>query len=317
MQTENLYGIETLLSVNKSYQQCGVLSKEFSIIPTFGKGKLVNHYFDGLSVSFLEVNFLKNIYFSGKQEINALELSILLEGEKIINISSTKHDLVQESQESYMAYLETVKGNITYYDEKPIKEVTIRMFPEFIHKHQLDTIFSITKEFSLQKITDNFAIQLSAKAQEIITELLTDTRKGILKRLFLESKVLELLSLQIDSDKTKKNESDALVKKLYQVQHIISKNLDKQYSISQLARKILLNDFLLKKEFKRVFGITIFEYALKERINRAKELLIHTNKPIYEIADLVGYKNATHFSAAFKKNEQVTPKQYRMAAKAY
>lgn len=311
MEDKNLYGLEDFLFLEKEYQQCGIVSKEFSIRNTYGKGKFVNHYFDGLLISFLDVNFSKSLNFTGEQEVNALELSILLEGEKIINIATVNEDLIQESLESYMVFVPSISGEVTYHKEKPVREIKIRMLPEFIEKHQLDTFYAIKEKFSLQNIQDNFAIQLSSKTQDIITELLTDNRKGILKRLFLESKVLELLSLQIDTDKTKKNESDTLIKKLYNVQHIINTNLHKHYAIPKLAREVLLNDFVLKKEFKRVFRVTIFEYVIQKRMEKARELLIHTNKPIYEIADLVGYKNATHFSAAFKKVEQITPKVYR------
>ena len=102
-----------------------------------------------------------------------------------------------------------------------------------------------------------------------------------------------------------------LVKKVYQVQAIIGADLTVQYSIHQLARQVGMNDFILKKEFKRVFGKTIFEYTIHERMKKAKKLLIHTKKPIYEISELVGYKNSTHFTAAFKKMNKLTPKKFR------
>ena len=123
----------------------------------------------------------------------------------------------------------------------------------------------------------------------------------------------------LDSQSTNKSEIansvDNVVKKLYQTQHLISSDLSIQYSIQQLARQTGLNDFTLKKEFKRVFGKTIFEYASELRMEKAKQLLLHSKKPIYEISELIGYKNSTHFTAAFKKNEGITPKKYRDATK--
>lgn len=46
-------------------------------------------------------------------------------------------------------------------------------------------------------------------------------------------------------------------------------------------------------------------------MTKAKDLLRGTQMPIYQIAEDVGYKNATHFSAAFKKYYGELPKQYR------
>ncbi len=46
-------------------------------------------------------------------------------------------------------------------------------------------------------------------------------------------------------------------------------------------------------------------------MDRAKDLLRSTQLPIYQIADEIGYKNATHFSAAFKRCFGMTPKNFR------
>ncbi len=197
------------------------------------------------------------------------------------------------------------------YLYKVIKEVIIKMSLSFIKKHELDTLFPIFEIYSVQKIKRNFINQLSNKTQDILTEIINDKRIGLLKRLFLESKVLELLALQIDLKDKKKRKSNAITKKIYLVENIIIKNIDTQISINNLSKKVFLNASILKKEFKRIFGTTIFEFALKTRMNKAKKLLSHTSKPIYEIAELVGYKNSTHFSAAFKKKEKTTPKEYR------
>jgi AraC-like DNA-binding protein len=43
----------------------------------------------------------------------------------------------------------------------------------------------------------------------------------------------------------------------------------------------------------------------------ARQLLTRTDQLIYEVSEAVGYKNATHFSAAFKRHSGKTPKQFR------
>jgi len=48
-------------------------------------------------------------------------------------------------------------------------------------------------------------------------------------------------------------------------------------------------------------------------LSKAKNLLKNLQLPIYQIAEDVGYKNATHFSAAFKKQFGHTPKYFRSA----
>ena len=127
---------------------------------------------------------------------------------------------------------------------------------------------------------------------------------------------MELVTVQLSlKEETHKptftTQNNKSLKKLYEIQHLIASNLTKQFSIQELSTHVGINDFELKKEFKRVFDKTIFEYSTELRMNKAKELLLHTKKPIYEISEIIGYKNPTHFTAAFKKIEGVTPKKFR------
>jgi AraC-like DNA-binding protein len=48
------------------------------------------------------------------------------------------------------------------------------------------------------------------------------------------------------------------------------------------------------------------------RLERAKELLLHTSLPIAAIALRVGYSDAAHFVIAFKRDTGVTPRGYRL-----
>ena len=50
---------------------------------------------------------------------------------------------------------------------------------------------------------------------------------------------------------------------------------------------------------------------ITRRIDEAKRLLLQTDKPIYEIAALVGYENDKYFSMLFKKVVSRTPGAYR------
>lgn len=303
--------LEDVLILKTTTEHCGLVRKVFEVKPQFGVGNLVSCNFDGLTIKQFQVKFKNPIEFNGVQEVNALLFSALSSGEKKIIIPKSKVEIIQENNESYISFINTVTGSVTYSKDKMVKEIVIKMSLDFIKKHQLDVLFPIFDKYAIDNLQQNFMQQLDTKLQLIINELIIDNRVGLLKRLFLESKVLEILSLQITTGKNKTVKNNGTVKKLYTVKNLITENLDIQFSIKELSKKVFLNEFILKKEFKRVFEITIFEFALNARMNEAKKLLSHTLKPIYEIAELVGYKNSTHFSAAFKRKENMTPKQFR------
>jgi len=288
---------------------CGIHQKKFEFLSKFGRGYLEYYGFDGLMVFVIDSRLHQDIQSHGKYNFNMLELSYLIEGEHFFKIDNSPIDLIYESQESYLVYLPKVSGTIYYSKDKPLKEVKIRMTSEFIDKHQLDKAYMVSEKFGLHNIENNFAKPHCQKTHDILAEILSDNRNGLMKRLFLESKVLELLSLQMSSKPSTQKES--LVKKLYQIKSIVSADLTQQHTISQLARTVGLNEFIIKKGFKRVFGQTIAEYIMSLKMTKARNLLRLSDKTISEISEIVGYKNATHFTAAFKKTEGITPKSFR------
>lgn len=299
-------------------EKCGIYAEKQELKPDFGIGSIQFFKFKGISFRLIDAVLYNDILLKGSVDSNFLELSYLIEGEQIIKINGCDEDFVVENQECYLVYLSQPKGTINFPKNKKIKELKIRMNSDFINKHQLNSEENIFKNYDLknfQKI--NLIAPLSAQNQRILFEIFSNKQDGLLKRLFLEAKALELIGIQLSSKQHLTRQisakSDNIVKKIYEVQHFISSNLSNQLSIKELSKKIGVNDFVLKKEFKRVFDKTIFEYATEIRMNKAKELLTQSKKPIYEISEIIGYKNPTHFTAAFKKIEGTTPKKYRVS----
>ena len=98
---------------------------------------------------------------------------------------------------------------------------------------------------------------------------------------------------------------------MYKVKTILENNLEAPLSLMELSRTVGINDFKLKKGFKEVFGNTVFGYLNELKMNRAQLLLLNNDLSVAEIARLTGYKNPTHFTAAFKKKFGVLPGSLR------
>jgi AraC-like DNA-binding protein len=63
--------------------------------------------------------------------------------------------------------------------------------------------------------------------------------------------------------------------------------------------------------FKKYTDSTIQHYVHQLSVQRAKHLLLQTNKTVKDIAEDVGFKDPFHFSRTFKKHEGISPQQYR------
>lgn len=90
---------------------------------------------------------------------------------------------------------------------------------------------------------------------------------------------------------------------------------DPELSVSQIATEIGVTPNYLSRIFKNIIGETCIDFLTRLRMEGAKELLIHSGKKSYEVAEEVGYKNPNYFSALFKKYTGYTPKEYRERVK--
>ena len=146
----------------------------------------------------------------------------------------------------------------------------------------------------------------TAQMNQAIGSIIDNMGKKGRHHIYVEAKVLELLSLELEQLETLSGQSRNLLWKeqdqdrIRQAKAIIEQNLISPCSLIELAHKVGLNDFKLKKGFREVLGTTVFGYLYDLRMEKAATLL-KEGKLVRHVAYEVGYKNAHHFTVAFKK----------------
>jgi len=91
----------------------------------------------------------------------------------------------------------------------------------------------------------------------------------------------------------------------------IMDNYDEQISQEEVGQYIQMNPSYFSKFFKKATGIRFVEFVNGLRINKACELLTHTNIPITEICFSVGFNNIANFNRRFIDFKQMRPSEYR------
>jgi two-component system, response regulator YesN len=91
----------------------------------------------------------------------------------------------------------------------------------------------------------------------------------------------------------------------------IDKYSDINISLESLAAIFGYNSTYLGRVFKNTVGENFLSYLDKARINKAEDLLIHSDLKVYEIAVKVGYVNLDYFYVKFKKYTGKSPNEYR------
>lgn len=78
-----------------------------------------------------------------------------------------------------------------------------------------------------------------------------------------------------------------------------------------VAQAVNFNAEYFSRLFVRETGMNFTVYLNSLRMRQAVELLEHTDKKVYEIAEEVGYSSLSYFSTAFKKSFGQTPAEYQ------
>ena len=147
----------------------------------------------------------------------------------------------------------------------------------------------------------------------IIHDIMNCNKPLSLRKLFLGSRVMELLMLQIDqmqSEEKTNGISNNNKELMFEVKHFLESNLEPDFSIHSLAKSFGTNEYTLKKEFKSLFGKSIFDYWNHVRFDYAKQLL-KDGYSVQQLAFKLGYSNTQNFSTAFKRRFGVVPSYFK------
>ncbi len=93
---------------------------------------------------------------------------------------------------------------------------------------------------------------------------------------------------------------------------------DRKFNWSTILAEALHHDYHhLSSLFSSVEGITLEQYIIRQKIERAKELLFYDELNLSEIADVLGYSSISHLSSQFKKVTGLTPSELKKSRSIY
>lgn len=93
----------------------------------------------------------------------------------------------------------------------------------------------------------------------------------------------------------------------YVNQHFNDNNL----GLESVAEEFTVSANYLSRFFKQETGCSFIQYVTMLRMDRARELLVNTDKQIKDIVADIGYIDVANFVRKFKNYEGITPGQYR------
>jgi AraC-like DNA-binding protein len=98
---------------------------------------------------------------------------------------------------------------------------------------------------------------------------------------------------------------------IWKARKIIDEYAQDQLSLSKVAKMVNINSNHLSEKFKQVTGINFVDYVARARFEKARGLLMNSNRRISEIAFAAGFQSLSQFNRVFKKLSGKSPSAYR------
>jgi AraC family transcriptional regulator, transcriptional activator of the genes for pyochelin and ferripyochelin receptors len=299
---------------------------KIEIPSSFGEGHISGIDFkDGLGILLFDCQFKKDLilkYISSKYQplrmIFCMEndLTHIIKADRIhYQLNHLLGSMVSGSCKNEQLFWLPAEKRIFYYsieiDRKKYRPKINRALQSL--PHELKEIFCDVECKGHFLYQGHYSLTIA----ECIQNINQSEHKGLVRRVFLESKTLEIFALKVKQyldDREPTIKQSVLRKKdielVISAHKILMDHLKTPPTISELARLVGTNEGKLKKGFKRLYNASIYNVIQDERLNKAKILIAENRYSVKEIAKLVGYNHAGHFTSKFKKKFGMLPKDY-------
>ena len=123
-------------------------------------------------------------------------------------------------------------------------------------------------------------------------------------------RLLEIILLQFEKEDTRQDNTVII----RTVKDYIDGNFTKGITLDALAMQFFMNKFTMMRQFRSCYGINIMEYCNQKRLDKAKQMLLHTNLTVKCIGDELGFTDSYSFSRFFKNAVGMSPLKFRNLA---
>ena len=123
--------------------------------------------------------------------------------------------------------------------------------------------------------------------------------------------IVDVLTLALTAENTESDSGTSLEHKLSAVHDYIEANFCEELTLDGLSSAFYISRYYLAREYKKIYGKTIFQHIISLRLDYGKQLLRSSDRSVEEISQLCGFSDQNYFARQFKKQENLTCIAYR------
>ena len=225
--------------------------------------------------------------------------------------------LVDKNTRTSAIYLTSFLYDVEYtlYKDVYVRGVRIYLNKSWMRQYlHLSTIEDVLEKYISLK-TENFWYKpVDPASKELLQEILDNKNESLLYYYNRIMRMVEIFFSWLQNDSSyplgRSTISRGDIEVAQKVESIITdETVAIPPTIKNLSRQVAMSDSKLKKIFKLVYGVPIYEYFQKHRMQKARIMLLSGNYTIKDVGYSLGYSNLSNFTLAFKKEFQKLPSE--------
>lgn len=310
---------------NKPFQSLRISSpqlveEDIQLSESFGRARMKDISFDGMLFGYGTIDILENIHVEAKDHIATVGLYYTLKGDFDITLNDGEvHRYGRFSNN--LVYNPSNTETISLRKKQGIEVIglnfTTAKFLELAANNSSVLDKYVEGIIKNKPVFQRSNSGMTQRMMQVVQEIQQCTFSGGIKKLFLQSKGLELLALQSEQleqmtgrtvKATKVSVSDR--DRIQYARELLIEHAQEPLSLHELSKRAGINEFKLKNGFKQMFDNTVFGYLNDYRLLQAQQML-QQNISLTAISDELGYSSLQHFSNAFRKKFGVSPMKMR------
>lgn len=275
-----------------------------------------NWCFDGFRLAFSQLAQWQPTAYDIRNEIDAVKIYFNIRGYTNIRYHQLSKAFTLKPGQFNMLYSAELESNMSHIDDRS-EIFSLQLTPDCFAQltGEGSVAFAALAENMVTKKPALFSrhwLPMNATMECCIADILECPFTGDLRKMYLHSKAVEMFVLFAHAAAQREVTIDSKLKsadrdKLYFVRDYLLQQYAHPLTLTGVARTAGLNEFRLKQGFKELFNTSVIDFLINHRLEKARELLLNTDKSISEVAYETGYSSAGYFSKAFRKKFGVSP----------
>ncbi len=287
-----------ITKLNTSIKVSGIYTVHY-----FKYGK--NFAFEPECHDFWELVFIDS---GSAQILSGDDTMLLTQGQAILHRPNITHTIYTKNNFANSAIISFNCKN------KILKNIADRVLVlSDYEKSLLNKIISEAKASYSDKLNDAHLTKLTKKnslpfaSEQIIKNCIELLFISLIRNDENSSQPNEVMSLTISSDKI-----------VDSIRNILTDKLDccENIDLNEISFRVGFSKSYIKSQFKKKTGISIIQYYIDMKIDKAKKLLSQQKYTVSEISDMLGFGSIYYFSRQFKLQTAMSPTEYIKSIKA-